>query len=312
VIEFIFDFLTMHAKHNIELASCVSIYCNVLMLTSGFALNYALYFVKNDCMTFKQIVSRDNPVFKQLKKLADNARERRTEVKTLLDGVHLIQAYLETFGEPELIIIPEGKSSVEATSLIQQLADIPTIMMPTLMFAELSPVINASGILALVKTPQLAAPINPSFILMMEDIQDPGNLGSMLRTAAAAGVEVAYLSTGCTDAWSPKCLRGGQGAQFLLPIVERADLVAEIKIFAGQTFATAMHGESIYKQDLTTPTAFVIGNEGMGLRKLTREACTKSVTIPMAKSALGQMESLNAGAATAICLFERARQVGIE
>jgi len=280
------------------------------MLTSGFALNYALYFVKNHCMTFKQIVSRDNPVFKQLKKLADNARERRAEGKTLLDGVHLIQAHLDTFGEPELVIIPEGKSSAEASSLIQQLADIPTIMIPTLMFAELSPVTNASGILALVKTPHLAIPDNPQFVLMMEDIQDPGNLGSMLRTAVAAGVEVAYLSTGCTDAWSPKCLRGGQGAQFLLPIVERVDLESAIKKFAGQTLATAMQGESIYRQDLTMPTAFVIGNEGIGLRKFTREACTKSITIPMAKSANGQMESLNAGAATAICLFERARQVG--
>ncbi len=262
-------------------------------------------------MTFKHIISRDNPVFKQLKKLAENARERRQENKTLLDGVHLIQAYLDGFGEPELIIIPEGKSSAEASSLIQQLADISTIMLPTLMFAELSPVTNASGILALVKTPQLNLPENPQFILMMEDIQDPGNLGSMLRTAAAAGVQVAYLSTGCTDAWSPKCLRGGQGAQFLLPIVERADLVIEIKKFAGQTFATAMQGESIYCQDLTTPTAFVIGNEGAGLRKVTQAACTKWVTIPMAKTALGQMESLNAGAATAICLFERARQMGV-
>ena len=256
-------------------------------------------------MSFKHIISRDNPVFKQLKKLADNARERRLEGKTLLDGVHLIEAYIATFGEPELVIFPEGKSSVEATGLIQQLVDVATIMLPTLMFAELTPVASATGILALVKTPQLPIPITPKFALMLEDIQDPGNLGSMLRTAAAAGVEVVYLSASCTDAWSPKALRGGQGAQFLLPVVERVNLIAELGNFNGNSYATTKNGESLYQQDLTQPTAFVMGNEGAGLSKLALQAATHQVSIPMH----GDIESLNAAAATAICLFERSRQM---
>jgi len=259
-------------------------------------------------MAFKHIVSRDNPVFKQLKRLADNARERRAEGKTLLDGVHLIEAYIDAFSEPDLVIIPEGQSSVEATGLIQALVDVPTIMLPTLMFAELTPVSSATGILALAKIPQLPLVETPKFVLLLEGIQDPGNLGSMLRTAAAAGIEVVYLNVNCTDAWSPKALRGGQGAQFLLPIIERADLIAELHKFSGNSYATTMYGESIYDQDLAQPTAFVIGNEGAGLKKQTIEACTKSITIPMAKSKLGKVESLNAGAATAICLFEHLRQ----
>ena len=89
-------------------------------------------------MSFKHITSRDNPIFKYQKKLADNSRDRKAEGKTLLDGVHLIEAYLNTFGEPELIIIPEGKSSLEANNLMQQLEHISTIMLPTLMFAELT------------------------------------------------------------------------------------------------------------------------------------------------------------------------------
>lgn len=257
-------------------------------------------------MSFKHITSRENPIFKQLKKFADNARERRNEGKTLLDGVHLIESYMATFSLPDVVIIPEGKSTVEATGLIQELADISTVMLPTLMFAELTPVASSTGILALVKMPQLAVPESPDFVLMLEDIQDPGNLGSMLRTAAAAGVEVAYLSTGCTDAWSPKALRGGQGAQFVLPVVERADLIEELQNFHGNSYATTMVGESIYAQDLTQPTAFVIGNEGAGLRKQTIVAATKAITIPMMKNSV---ESLNAGAAGAICLFERMRQV---
>lgn len=260
-------------------------------------------------MSFKHIISRDNPVFKQLKKLADNSRERRSEGQTLLDGVHLIEAYMATFGEPVMVIIPEGKSSIEATGLIQALTEISTIMLPTLMFAELTPVASATGILALVKIPHLTPPEQPSFALMLEDIQDPGNLGSMLRTAAAAGVETVYLSHGCTDAWSPKALRGGQGAQFVLPIVERTNLIAELENFNGNSYATAMHGESLYAQDLTQATAFVIGNEGAGLRKQTIAAADKSITIPMTESQFGAVESLNAGAAAAICLFERKRQV---
>ena len=143
-------------------------------------------------MSFKHITSRDNAIFKAMKKLAENARERQKTGQTLLDGVHLIQMYHEVFGEPELLIIPEGKSSAEATHLMQQFADVDTLMFPTLMFAELSPVTTATGILALVKIPALAAPPYPQCVLLLDDIQDRGNVGSMLRTASAAGVDGVY------------------------------------------------------------------------------------------------------------------------
>ena len=257
--------------------------------------------------SFKHIISRDNPIFKQLKKLADNARERRAEGKTLLDGVHLIEDYLHTFGEPELVIIPEGKSSLEATNLMQTLVDVNTIMLPTLMFAEITPVTSSTGILALVKTPSITPLENIEFALMLEDIQDPGNLGSMLRTALGAGVQAVYLSKGCTDVWSPKALRGGQGAQFHLPMVEGVDLVETLQHFAGKSYATTMAGESLYAQDLTQATAFIIGNEGAGLSQKIINAASHKISIPMHAG----LESLNAGAATAVCLFERARQVAV-
>ena len=262
----------------------------------------------SDNQNFKHIISRDNPVFKQLKKLAENARERKQEGKTLLDGVHLIEAYLQAFGEPELLIIPEGKSSLEATNLMQNLQDVRTLMLPTLMFAELTPVASSTGILALVNIskilPQISPPETVTFALFLEDIQDPGNLGGMLRTALGAGVDAVYLSKGCTDAMSPKALRGGQSAQFYLPIVENVDIVEAIKNFGGNTYATTLEGESLYAQDLTKPSAFVIGNEGAGLSRASIHAASKAISIPMNT----QLESLNAAAAAAICLFERARQ----
>ena len=255
-------------------------------------------------MTFKHITSRDNSLFKQLKKLADSSRERRMQKQTLLDGPHLVNAYIETFDMPELLIIAEGQSTNEVTGLIQDLSDVRTVMFTTLMFAELAPVASPTGILALVKTPQLPVTKVLNFALLLEDIQDPGNLGSMLRTAAAAGVETVYLSEGCADAWSPKALRGGQGAHFSLPIVERANLAEIIAGFDGKTLATTLQGESLYGLDLTGPVAFVIGNEGAGLSGKLIKAASQQVRVPMP----GDVESLNAAAATAICLFERVRQ----
>ena len=257
-------------------------------------------------MTFKHIISRDNVLFKQLKKLAESSRERRKLGETLLDGAHLVNTYLEVFGEPKLLVIAEGQSTAEVSHLIQQLADIPTVMFPTLMFAELSPVASPTGIIALVKTPVIEPIADPKFTLMLEDIQDPGNLGSMLRTAAAAGVDAVYLSEGCTEAWSPKALRGGQGAQFVLPIVERANLLDVASNFAGNVLATTLRGESLYNLDLSQPTAIAIGNEGSGLSDGMIKASTHQVTIPIAAG----VESLNAAAAASVCLFERVRQTG--
>ncbi len=255
-------------------------------------------------MSFKHITSRDNAGFKYLKKLAENKKERSKVGKTLLDGVHLIEAYMQVSGEPELLIIPEGKSSDEASGLIQQLSDVDTLMFPTLMFAELTPVAASTGILAVVKTSEIVMPTSVNFALMLENIQDPGNLGSILRTALGAGVDVVYLSKGCTDVWSPKCLRGGQGAQFHLPVFEDADLIAQLAAFSGNSYATTLDGESLYQQDLTKPTVFVVGNEGAGLSNEAMNATSHQISIPMHPA----LESLNAAAATAVCLFERQRQ----
>lgn len=255
-------------------------------------------------MAYQHISSRDNPLFKQLKALSSSARERRSAGKLLLDGAHLVEAYLQTFGEPELLVISEGDIALDVMHLLDRLVEIRTITMPASMFGAISPVTTPTGILALVKPPALMPPEQPDFVLMLESIQDPGNLGSLLRNAAAAGVDVVYLSEGCTEAWSPRALRGGQGAHFVLPIVEQVDLPALIRDFEGKTLATTMHGVSLYDQELSGKVAFIIGNEGAGLSQAVIDAASAQVTIPMP----GKVESLNAAAAAAVCLFERVRQ----
>jgi TrmH family RNA methyltransferase len=145
-----------------------------------------------------------------------------------------------------------------------------------------------------------------NFVLLLEDIQEPGNLGALLRTAAAAGVEVVYLSKGCTEAWSPKTLRGGQGGHFRLEIVEGSDLKQVAESFSGTVYAAALRSSrSLYDLSLTGAVAFAFGNEGAGLSaELLRSS--ESFSIPMP----GAVESLNVAAAAAVCLFERVRQCG--
>jgi RNA methyltransferase, TrmH family len=253
----------------------------------------------------KRITSRDNALFKQLKKLADSARERRRTGRTLLDGAHLIDACLTSGSLPEMLVVAESAVGNAEISILSQRAGTPQkILLPDALFGEVSPVDAPTGILAVMETLPLPVPSSPGFCLLLEDIQDPGNLGSMLRSAAAAGVQVAWLSAGCADAWSPRVLRGGMGAHFVLPIVERASLPDIAALFSGQTLAACLGGESLYAMDLTGPVAFMIGNEGAGLSPDLIAAAAQRFTIPMP----GQVESLNAAAAAAICLFERVRQ----
>lgn len=253
----------------------------------------------------KSIISRDNPIFKQLKKLSESARERRKAGQTLLDGVHLIEACLASGNIPQMLVVTEsGAEHAEIAALLDRTEILLKIILPQALFTEISPVETPTGILAVIDIPHPNTPAKPEFAMMLEDLQDPGNLGSVLRSAAAAGVQVAWLSAGCVDAWSPKVLRAGMGAHFVMPIMERTDLHATVAGFNGMTLAACLQGESLYGIDLRGPVAFMIGNEGAGLRQALIDAASKRFTIPMP----GAVESLNAAAAAAVCLFERVRQ----
>lgn len=254
----------------------------------------------------KHITSRDNPFYKRLKKLADSARERRLSGQTLLDGAHLLQAYADGGGVPQALLLQEAATSAEIAALLARFSAVQQVCLPHALFAELSPVATPSGLLALIDIPHPALPPAPQFGLLLEDLQDPGNLGSVLRSAAAAGVDAVWLSKGCADAWSPKTLRGGQGAHFALPIVERAELTAVAAAYAGRTLAACLHGESLFALDLRGPTAFIIGNEGAGLSPDLLQVAAQRYTVPMP----GRVESLNAAAAAAVSLFEKVRQNG--
>ncbi len=261
----------------------------------------------------KHITSRDNPFFKTLLKLASSTKQRHEAGQTLLDGIHLLQAYLAT-EEPvrHLIINETALQNSELATLLKKMPDAPLTQFSDNLFAELSDLKTPSGILALIDIPTVAVtPAQSKFCLLLEDIQDPGNVGSILRSAAGAGCDAVYLSKNCVDVWSPKVLRAAMGGHFALNIYESADLLHVAKNFPGKIFATlspcgaSPHAKiNLYQTDLRGNCAFAIGNEGAGLSQDLLTAAHQLVSIPMH----GKTESLNVAAATAVCLFEAARQ----
>lgn len=254
----------------------------------------------------KFIQSRDNPFFKELVKLAGSARQRGKFGQTLLDGAHLLAACLDTDTKPlHILLNGAALNDAEVEALLRRASGVPVTQLDDRLFTELTELKTPSGILTLIDVPRPATAVADSrFALLLEDIQDPGNLGSMLRSAAAAGCDAVFLSKGCTDAWSPRVLRAGMGGHFILSIHESADLVAVADEFSGTIHAASLQAKnSLYDCQLRGNIGFAIGNEGAGLSQALAAKC-ELVTIPMP----GKVESLNAAAAAAVCLFEAVRQ----
>jgi RNA methyltransferase, TrmH family len=255
----------------------------------------------------KSIRSRDNPFFKELVKLSGSARQRSKANQTLLEGAHLLAAYLDSGDQPRHILLNAAAlHDGEIAGLLERMTDVPVTQLDEKMFAELSGLKTPTGILALIDLPIPDMHVaQSSFALLLEDIQDPGNLGSMLRSAAAAGCDAVFLSPACADSWSPKVLRAAMGGHFALRIYERQDLAGVAKAFPGRLLATSLQAtHSLYDCDLRGNVAFLVGNEGAGLSADLLNLATQKINIPMP----GKAESLNAAAAAAICLFEAVRQ----
>jgi TrmH family RNA methyltransferase len=255
-----------------------------------------------------RITSRDNPRLKAAARLIASSRERRKAGRCVLEGEHIVAAYCRRHGSPETLIIADtalARPSIDALRATVPAAQ--TLVVAEAAWPELAQLPAAVGALAVVATPKPRFERAADFCLLLEDVQDPGNVGSILRSAAAAGVAQVFLSGQCAFAWSPKVLRAAQGAHFHLEIYEDVDLAPWARSYQGRVIAAvAAGGESLYAADLSAPLAIAIGNEGAGLSVALRKAASLAVTIPMP----GRFESLNAAAAAAICLFECVRRRG--
>jgi RNA methyltransferase, TrmH family len=280
-------------------------------------------------MSLRSIQSRDNAQYKQLRQWASSAQARRKSGMTLLDGVHLCEAWLQHRGVPTLCVVAESAlSHPEVAALVAQCeskadsnanstvnsnaGSAECVLLSDALFTPLGQVEHGVGILFAVKVPDAAvsghaSPSLQSAALLLDSVQDPGNLGTILRTAAAAGIQQIYCGPGTASVWSPKVLRAGMGAHFVLEIYEDVDLVQLIQQASVPVYATQPDApKTIYTADLRAPSAWLFGHEGQGVTEQLLALATERLSIPQS----AQVESLNVAASVAICLFEQRRQCG--
>lgn len=252
-----------------------------------------------------EITSRQNPRFKSLAKLISSARDLRAEGLCVLEGEHLISQFVARGLVLETLIatIDFAEKNVFVAKEI--------LLIPAAHIGAFSELISPQNVIALAKIPQNpplpAAQLVPFSVLILEKIQDPNNVGALLRTAAAMGIREAWLSEGCAYAWSQKTLRASQGAQCNLVVRENMELLSALAKFNGEICVTTLtESTPLSKAKLSAShIAFVLGNEGEGVSEAVLKMATVRVRIPMHAG----VESLNVGAAAAIVLYEWQRQI---
>lgn len=255
----------------------------------------------------KSVVSRDNPRFKELRRWAAQGRARREAGVVLLEGIHLIEAFLDAgHALDEIVVSESGAGRSEISQWLRAHPTLKALQFPDRLFAELASAETPQGMLGVGRIGmQVNAPDLALDGVLLDGVQDPGNLGTLMRTAAAAGFRQVLLAPGCADPWSAKALRAGQGAQFLLALHETQDPVEVLRCFQGLSVVTQLDAAvSLYDVDLRHPLLWVFGAEGQGVSAPVAAAAKCAVCIPMP----GGTESLNVAAAAAVCLFEAVRQ----
>jgi len=253
------------------------------------------------------ITSNHNPKIKLVRALLSRARDRREAGAFVVEGVRLVEEAVNSNWPMRFVLYDEslserGMSKVE--SLTSQGVDVEEVS--TSVMKAISETENPQGILAVLESAQLPITNYPSFILIPDQIRDPGNLGTLLRSASATGVQAVLIPPDTTDAFAPKVLRSGMGAHFKLPIQSMSwdEIEQFCKSANQQIYLADMDGQSCWEIDLRQPVALVVGNEAEGVSESARKLTSQRISIPMS----GMMESLNAGVAGSVLMFEVVRQ----
>jgi TrmH family RNA methyltransferase len=258
---------------------------------------------------YHAIESRRNERYKWVTRLVQSGKERRREGKIILDGIHLTHAYIEHFGasDVEIFVTPDAALNPEVKLVLDALQPQQVSILSEKLMNELAPSDSPVGLVAAVALPSVPARSagGGRFCVALEGVQDPGNVGSVMRTAVATGVSQMWLARGCADPWSPKSLRGGMGAQFMLQVNLQPSIKEIVSAFNGLVIATVPRGgRSLYKLDLRGDVLMLFGGEGSGLSEEALACATVAVSLPMSFG----VESINLAAAVAACCFERSRQ----
>ena len=254
------------------------------------------------------ITSTSNQRVKELLQLQKKGRARNQAGDFLAEGSRMV---METPGERLKKLYVSETYFRKHEKELKVLKVVPEVMSDTV-FAYVSDTKTPQGILAVVRQMdyQLEEMLKKKepHILVLDNLQDPGNLGTIFRTAEAAGVTGILLSKDCVDIYNPKTIRSTMGAVYRMPFVYVEDVIGGIetlKKHGVKVYAAHLDGKNAYDQeDYRQGTAFLIGNEGNGLRQEVADCADTWVRIPMA----GQVESLNAAVAATVLMFEVSRQ----
>lgn len=249
--------------------------------------------------------SADNPRIRRWRRLIAERHARRRARRTWIEGTRLVGAYLDACGPPlALILSARAAESPEIASLVARTGMVPVVLSASL-FAELADTETPQGIAAEIEIPGSSVGEDAARCVFLDGVRDPGNVGAILRSAAAFGIAQVVLGGGCADPWSPKVLRAAMGAHFVLQLCEVADLPRRFAAFDGERICTVPRGGTPLDEiDLRGRHAWAFGSEGQGLREAMAAAATQRASIPIARAA----ESLNVAIAVSICLYESARQ----
>ncbi len=254
-----------------------------------------------------RITSVDNAQVKAIARLLDSARERREAGRFVLEGSHLVDAF-DRAGTcfESLVITDAGLAQPELRALYDRVQSGQRIVVTERVFGKLSELASPVGILGVCSHPgQVLKGRADGDVVFLDRIQDAGNVGTIMRTAAAAGVATLVCGAGSADAWSPRVLRAAMGAHCAVTLAEFDFAEARRLYPSHQLLATdANAAEDLYACDLTKPTMWLFGNEGSGLDATLAAHADRMVRIPITTT----VESLNVAAAAAICLFEQRRQ----
>ena len=255
----------------------------------------------------EMITSASNQKLKQVRSLLGRSRNRKSEAAFVAEGVRLIEEAASVQWPMEYILFDQTLSErgkelleeIQAKNLCETIEISPNLM------AEISDTETPQGILAVLHLHPLPLLSQPSFLILADQVRDPGNMGTLLRTAEAAGADGVILTPGTVDAFSPKVVRSGMGAHFHLPIHDLSweeinHLLKGMPVF----LATAEAGIPLWEADFKQPCVLLVGGEAFGATRMGEELATDRVTIPMA----GRAESLNAAIAAGILIAEVLRQ----
>ena len=255
------------------------------------------------------ITSSQNQKIQEVRRLVSKRREREAAGLYIAEGIRLTEEAL-AHAEDCVYLLWSAPLSPRAEAPVKCFtnAGVPTDEIDPRLMGSIAGTESPQGVLAVMRMRAQALPQKADFVILADGIQDPGNLGTLFRTAAAANADAVLLMPGCADAFSPKVIRSGMGTHFRLPIIRMNWDQAEKqrKKSSGMRILAADSdgGISCWETDMTGPTALIIGSEANGPCDRALELADARVLIPMP----GQVESLNAGIAAGILIFEAVRQ----